>query len=440
MKVRFKQIISCAVAAGLGFTAYAQEPQVQPQQQAPATVLQLTLKEAQEHALLHNKNIRNAGLAVSEAQRKVWESISAGLPQAKATLDYQNMMGFKMSLFGQSIPLEPTSTLQVQVTQLLFNGSYWIGVKMARIGKAISETMQLQSELDIKQQTRSAYLSILVALENKAILEKSLAEMETLAKSTADMVKIGVAEQTDADQLTVQVAAVMNSIKTVERGVELAYNLLRFHLGVDMSTSLVLKENLDGLMNENAAQGILETAFDPENNYSLQLLDKQTELAQKQVQLEQAATLPTIGVFYNYTYKLKASTFDMSPNNVIGLQASIPIFASGQRHSKIQQAKIKMETAQNSKELATEQLLLQEKQLRFNLNNAMETLHLQKETLAVSQRVLESITRKYRQGVSSSLDVTTANTSLLQAQGNYISAVNNVITAQTELEKLLNTL
>jgi outer membrane protein TolC len=207
-----------------------------------------------------------------------------------------------------------------------------------------------------------------------------------------------------------------------------------------MNTTLVLKENLDSLMNTEAAQGILETAFDPESNYNVQLLNKQTELAQKQVQLEQASTLPTIGMFYNYTYKLKASTFDMSPNNVIGLQATIPIFASGQRHSKIQQAKIKVETAQNSKELATEQLLLQEKQLRFNLNNAIETLHLQKEALAVSQRVLESITRKYRQGVSSSLDVTTANTSLLQAQGNYISAVNNVITAQTELEKLLNTL
>ncbi|MDR0713865.1 MAG: TolC family protein [Bacteroidales bacterium] len=441
MKIRFKQIVFCTVTAGMGFAAYAQEQQIAqtpPQQQA--TVLQFTLKEAQEHALLHNKNIRNAGLAVSEAQKKVWESISTGLPQADATLDYQNMMGFKMSLFGQSIPLEPTSTLQVRVTQLLFNGSYWIGIKMAKIGEKISETMQLQSELDVKQQTRSAYLSILVALENKTILEKSLADIETLAKSTSDMVKIGVAEQTDADQLVVQVASVMNNIKMVERAVELAYNLLRFHLGVDINTTIVLKEKLDDLINENSAQDILGTTFDPENNYNIQLLDGQTELARKQVQLEQVATLPTVGMFYNYTYKLKASTFDMSPNNVIGLQASIPIFASGRRHSKIQQAKIKVETAQNNKELATEQLLLQEKQLRFNLNNALETLHLQKETLAVSQRVLESITRKYRQGISSSFDVTTANTSLLQAQGNYISAVNSVITAQTELEKLLNTL
>jgi outer membrane protein TolC len=434
MKIGFKQIFSCMVGLGMSIIVHAQTSQEQP------LVLRLSLKEAQEHALVNNKNVWNAGLAVSEAQKKVWETISAGLPQVNATLDYQNMMGFKMSLFGQSIALEATSTFQTQVTQLLFSGSYWVGVKMARIGKEVSETARLQSELDVKQQTRSAYLSVLVALENKTILEKSLTDIETLAKSTADMVKIGVAEQTDADQLTVQVAAVINNIKAVERGIELAYNLLRFHLGVGMNTEIILKEQLSDLMNETSAQETLITRFDLDSNYNIQLLDKQLELANKQVQLAQAAALPSVAMVYNYTYKLKASTFDMSPNNVIALQASIPIFASGQRHSKIQQAKIGMETMRNNKDLASEQLLLQEKQLRFNLKNALETLQLQQETLVVSQRVLESITRKYRQGVASSLDVTTANTSLLQAQGNYIAAINSVIAAQTELEKLLNIL
>jgi outer membrane protein TolC len=434
MNIRFKHIISCLIGVSIGIATSAQAPQ---EKQA---TLQLTLKEAQEHALVNNKTIWNAGLAVSESQKKVWETIAAGLPQVNATLDYQNMMGFSASLAGFNISMEPTSTFQAQVTQLLFSGSYWVGVKMARIGEEVSKTMQQQSELDIKQQTRTAYLGVLVAQENKTILEKSLADIETLAKNTADMVKVGVAEQTDADQLTVQVASVMNNIKMVERATELAYNLLRFHLGVDMDTEIILKESLNDLMNETAAQSTLVTAFDLDNNFSIQLLDKQMALADKQVQLAQAAALPTIAAVYNYTYKLKASSFDMTPPNVIVLQASIPIFASGQRHSKIQQAKIGRETVQNNKDLVSEQLLLQEKQLRFNLKNAIETFTLQKEALEVSQRVLESITRKYRQGVASSLDVTTANTSLLQAQGNYISAMNSVISAQTDLEKLLNTL
>ena len=130
----------------------------------------------------------------------------------------------------------------------------------------------------------------------------------------------------------------------------------------------------------------------------------------------------------------------MQPNNMIGLQANIPIFASGQRHSLTQQAKIRLEMAQNNRDLATEGLLMQENQLRFNLKSAIEALELQREAMAVSQRVLESVTRRFQQGMASSLDVTTANTSLLQAQGNYINAMMEALSAQTELEKLLNTL
>jgi len=156
------------------------------------------------------------------------------------------------------------------------------------------------------------------------------------------------------------------------------------------------------------------------------------------VNLEKASTLPTVAAFYSYTYKIAKSTFDMSPNNVIGLQANIPIFASGQRHARTQQARIKLEAANNNRELLSEGLLMQEKQLRFNLKNAVESLELQKEAMDVSQRVFESITRKFQQGTASSLDITTANTSLLQAQGNYINAMMEVFSAQTELEKLLN--
>ncbi|MDR2928366.1 MAG: TolC family protein [Cytophagaceae bacterium] len=434
MKIGLRKLIGCVVALGIALSVYSQAIQETPE------TMRLTLKEAQEYALQHNKTVQNSGLAVTEAQKKVWEAASAGLPQVNATLDYQNMLGFKMELFGQSIALEPTSSLQVQVTQLLFNGSYWIGLRMSRLGKNIAETSKLQSELDIKQQAQTAYLSILVAEENKKILEMNLENINTLAKTTADMVKAGVAEQTDADQMRVQAGAVMNGIKSIERAIEMAYNLMRFHLGVDMNTEIILTETLNDLMNSGSAEETLTTAFDVNANYNMQLIDKQIELANSQVRLQQASTLPTVAMFYNYTHKLKASTFDMSPNNIIGIQASIPIFASGQRYSKIQQAKIQRESAQNNRELVSNQLLMQEKQLRFSLNNAIETMNLQKETLEVSQRVFDSVTRKYSQGVASSLDVTTANTGLLQAQSNYTTAMMDVINAKTELEKLLNAL
>ena len=180
MKIGLKGLLCCVITS-FAITTYSQTSQNNP------GVMQLSLKEAQDYALMHNKTVQNSGLAVSEAQKKVWETISAGLPQVNATLDYSNMLGFKMSLFGQSIALEPTSSLQASVTQLLFSGSYWIGVKMTRLAKDMTETMKLQSELDIKQQTQTAYLSILVAEKNKGILEENLENIKKLAQATEDI-------------------------------------------------------------------------------------------------------------------------------------------------------------------------------------------------------------------------------------------------------------
>jgi outer membrane protein TolC len=407
-------------------------------QQAGEKVLRLSLTEAQDYAVQNNKNVMNAGLSVSEAQKKTWEVISAGLPQVNATVDYANMMGFKMSFAGMNIPLQPTSNFQTTVSQLLFNASYWMGIKMSKIGEGMTATVRQQAELDTRQQTQTAYFTILVVEENLKILEQNLKNMQTIAKSTDDLVRIGVAEQTDADQLKVQTLTLSNAIKALERNLELSYNLLRFQLGVDTDTPLTLTQTLEELMITKNAFAILVKDFDLNENYTVQLLDGQVELAGMQLNLERAANLPTVAAFYNYTYKIKKSTFDMSPNNIVGLNVSIPIYASGKRHVKAQQAKINLEKVRNNRELATEGLLMQEKQLRFNLKSALESLESQKAAMAVSQRVFDSITRKFQHGTASSLDVTTASMSLLQAQGDYINATMTALSAQTELEKLLN--
>ena len=432
MKMQFKTIILNIMLSCFCGTVFPQE--------TGEKVLRLTLKEAQDYALQHNRTVWNAGLSVSEAQKKTWETISAGLPQVSASVTYQNMMGFKMEFAGLSIPLPPTSNFQATVSQLLFNGSYWVGIKMSKMGEEISETARLQAELDVKQQTQSAFHTVLIAEKNKNILEQNLKNIQTLAQKTEDMVRIGVAEQTDADRMKIQVVTITNAITMVERSIELAYNLLRFHLGVDTSTGIELTQTLEDLMAATDTQQTLLKEFDLNENYNMQLMEGQIDIADMMINLERAASLPTVAAFYSYTYKIAKSTFDMSPNNIIGLQASIPIFASGQRHVRTQQAKINLEKAQNTKALLTDQLLMQEKQLRFNLKNAVETFDLQKEAVDVSQRVFESVSRKFQQGTASSLDVTVASSDLLQAQTNYINAMMQVFSAQIELEKLLNTL
>ena len=128
------------------------------------------------------------------------------------------------------------------------------------------------------------------------------------------------------------------------------------------------------------------------------------------------------------------------PNSMTGLQLSLPIFASGQKYASIKKAKINLERARTTKELVTDQLLLQEKQYRFNLVNANLQYKSQKDNVDVSKRVYASTENKYKQGMASSLELTQANSQYLQAENNYVSALLNLLQTKVALDKLLNNL
>ena len=147
---------------------------------------------------------------------------------------------------------------------------------------------------------------------------------------------------------------------------------------------------------------------------------------------------PTLNGFYSYTEKLLTTSFDLSPKNAAGLNLSIPIFSGFTKKAQMSQAKIELDKISRSKALLEEQLLLQEKQLQFNLNNSYENYMTQKENVEVAQRVYQSNYNKFKQGMISSLDLTQSNSNFLQAENNYVSSVHQLLQSKLELDKLYN--
>jgi outer membrane protein TolC len=156
---------------------------------------------------------------------------------------------------------------------------------------------------------------------------------------------------------------------------------------------------------------------------------------------QKASVLPTLSGFYSYGVNGmgdKISAQQWFQNSMTGLQLSIPIFASGQRYSQIKKAKINLNKAITTKDMVTEQLLLQEKQLRYNLVNANLQYRSQKDNVEVSKRVYASTENKFKQGMVSSLELTQANSLYLQAENNYVSSLMNLLQTKLALDKLLN--
>ena len=399
-----------------------------------------TLQQAQEYALQHNNTLKNASIDIQKAEAAKWQVISSMLPQVSAAGDYSNYFGYTMDFGAMSIAMPPYVSLGI-TTAVGFSGAQIISLQLSDISKRMSDINLHKSEQEICDQVKVLYYSALVTEESLKLLEENQASMQKLYDISKKSVDVGVSEQTDADQLLVQVTTMANTIEATKRSLEMVYNSLRLQLNLDPSTEITLLQDLDNLVNEDSARELMNEEFDIDNNYNYQLLKESTELARKQIAMTGWSNGPTLSVYHQYTTKKYFSDemrMDMTPPNMMGVKLSLPIFNSGKTYLAIKDAKLAYQKQFNTLKDTELALKVQYSQLLYNLRSSIERLDTQRQNVDVARRVFDNIAKKYEYGVASSLDVTNSGTSLISAQSSYVQALLDMVNAQISLEQLLN--
>lgn len=407
-----------------------------------AGALHLNLDEAVDYALSHNKNLLQTKNDVLKAVYSKREAIANYIPQAKATVDFNTYFNQKMDMgnFGgmpMQIEMPNTSSLNAQVSQVAFNGNAMVGIMLGKIGQAMAEINEENAELTLINTVSMNYHLVLLTKANYDILTRNVNDLKDLVKKTQAMVQAGAMEQTDADQLQVQVNLLENMLKNTERSIELVTNTLKIELGMNVADELVLTESLDDLIASQNDLLLLTLPYEMEADPTYRLVEKNEEMAEKQKLMAIMNFVPTIAGFYQYTYQILKPEFNMQPNHVAGVSATIPIFSGLANTNKHRQARIDLYNAQLQKDLVKDQLLTQEKQMRFNLSTALEQYNTQKMNIEVADRVFKSIQLKYEQGVKSSMDLTNANSDYLQAYSDYLAAISQLLEARFNLKRIL---
>jgi len=418
------------------------------QAQNPGGDLKLSLKEAQEYASHNNKMVKSAKFTVLASKQDIWTTISSGLPQVSAGANLTDNL--KLGVFVLSMNGVPTIItmgtkytlpVAVQASMPLFNAPYYIGIETSKLAKKMAESNLQSTEIDTRQAVASAYYLILISEESLRILKENLSNLRETLKSTKVMYNSGLAEATDVDQMASNVTMMENSFSNLQNTIEMNYNLLRFQLGVKSDTRIILSETIDDLVKDINVEALLAQNFNPATNIQYDLVDKQAKLSALDLKAQKAMALPSLSGVYSTSTSgmaMKMSDLKWYPSSYLGLNLSVPIFASGQRYSNIQKAKINLEKARNTKEMVSDQLQMQDQQLRYNLENANIQYKSQKANVDVSKRVYSSMENKYKQGVASSLELTESNSLYLQAESNYISSLMNLLQTKLALDKLLN--
>lgn len=400
----------------------------------------LSLDEAKQYAIEHNRTLANASIDIQKAQATRWQAIAGMLPQVTASASYSNMMGYKMDLGAMKISMPPYVTFNVQ-TGIGLNGAQIVSLQIADISRKMADITLHKTEQDISSQVETLYFSALVTEETLKLLEKNLESMRKLHYITQNSVDVGVAEQTDADQLQVQVATMENTISTTRRSLEMVYNSIRIQLCLDDDVEVVLTDGLDSLVDLGAANDLLSSQFDINDNYDYKLLKENTELTRKQIALKGWTAGPTLSVYHQFNGRHNFSnepTMNMTPPNMLGAQLSIPIFTFGKTYAAVKDARLAYKKQLNTLEDTELALNVQYHQLLYNLSTAIEKYGIQKQNAEVAGRVFDNVALKFQHGIASSLDVTNSGTNLITAQSNYVQSLLEIVNARISLEKLLN--
>ena len=407
--------------------------------EVPAT-LNLSLAEAQDYAVEANRSLKNASLAVQKAYAQRWQTIASMLPSADLSWGYTSMMGYKMNFSGMPIEMPDNGTLGVTAA-VGINGQAIVGALLNNVAIDMQKLNLQQSEDNLRANIKTSYATVLVLQNVVTLLESSLANIERMAEMTQRSVEVGAAEQTTADLIQVRVNTLKNNINANLRSTQLALNALKVLLDVPAETELVLTSTLEDFLSAEAVLKLLGYDFALENNLNYQLLEKNVELAKKNVHMAGWAYGPTVALAYQYNQKDyfgKKEGLNMTPPNAVSLNISMPLWSSGKRAAGVVEKKIALEEARNTFAETANNLGIQNEQLRYNLQNGYETYMNEKDNMEVTQRVFESTTNKFNQGAASNLDLVNASNDLITAQSSYVQAVLTLVNAQVELEKFLN--
>lgn len=405
--------------------------------------LSLSLSEAQKYAIEQNRTLQNASLEVRKAHAQRWQTIAAILPQADGTFGknimYDNDWNEKTISLGIGEPQSMSPwTLGITVSEGL-NAQAIVGVLLNNIAIEMQDITFQQTESDIRGNVLVSYASALVLKDVTDLLDSSLVNIASLAEQTKRMVEVGAAEPIQYDQIVVKVNTLRNSVNASRRNQRLALDALKVLLNVSGSTDIVLTSSIDEVVDLDHALSILLENYDIRRNFNYQLLEKNVELAEKNVIMAGMAYLPTVSAYYKYTGQYGENVFTMmSSPHTVGFTLAMPIWSSGKRASAITEKKIALQEAQNTFSQTKDNLDIQYQNLRYNLVNNYETYITARENNDVTVRVMKNVATKYEWGASSSLELTNASNDLISAQSSYVNAVLNLVQSAVELEQFLN--
>ncbi len=419
--------------------------------------LSFTLKEAQDYAMENSYELKVKNMEVAKARKKVWETISDGLPQVSGSYDYtktldqpvwlipaENFGGTEGEFFEMKSMPDKSSDFGLNVAQKIFDGSYIVGVQSAKIYVQLSKDAQEKTGVEIKEATTLAYYSVLVAKELKKIMVENEQNTQKMLSDVKAFYKNGFREEQDVDQLELMAGNANNEVLKADRQIDVALTVLKYVMGFPLEQKFELEDELSDYVDAVLVQETDNTPFNPASHIDFRILNTQEAAGKKLLKLEKSMFLPRVDAFYNMRYSesrnFLTGSVDWFTTSLVGVSVKWDLFTSGRRFSRIKQAKIDLNIVRTQQKQAIENLHKDYLTSSTEFETAVEKYKNDEENRDLSLKIYNKSKIKFNNGMENSFNLSQIESQYLQAQGNYYQSVFELLQAQLNRDKVLSKL
>ncbi|MCB0794705.1 MAG: TolC family protein [Flavobacteriales bacterium] len=413
----------------------------------------LSLQRATDLAAEQSYAVRNSALEAEKAIRREKEILAIGLPQLNASGSLQNYLDVPTSVVPNFFGNDPeflevqfgvpwTTTGGLRLDQLLFDGSYLVGLAATKELRKQSDEELEQAEKEARITAAKAYYAVLAAEEGARLLKETVPVLERSYTESKALFENGFAESTDVDRLELELQNTRDRVTVFERQAEVANAYLLFVLGLPIGTELDLTDPLQTLIDAPGSEELLGSELNMDAHVDHRIAATYERLQVLNVKNEKSAYLPKLRGFFSYQQQAFGNAevvdSDWYPASLWGLNLDVPLFSSGSRSNKVAQAKLTLEQAQVNLERVEQQLSLEVRQRRSDLQTARDLYENARDRLELSRKIFERTSTKYTEGLSSSFELNTEQSSYIQSQVDYVQRVADYLNARTELRRSLD--
>jgi len=416
-----------------------------------------SVKEAQNYGLENNRDVKNAHLDVKHASKQMLETISIGLPQIDAEAQWQNFPEVPTTLvpasqFNPEAPddiytemqfgIPHTTSASINASQLIFNGSYIVGLKAAKSFMSFTKMRKNLTESQIKDSITTAYFNVLIARENKDFLENIVSVHKDIVAETEARHLNGFVEDLEVDRMSLVLSQMEMQYNNIKRQTEITEAYLKLIIGVPLDETITLTDSLQTLL-DSSVKFQLEKA-QLKNRLEYQIADKNIELKKLDMRRYQTDKLPKIAAFASIGSSAMGADFNAFeegthwyPRQLVGLKITVPIFDGLAGTARIQKARVKYEQAKNDKDQLAESLELAYLTAQSNYLNAISNFNHQENNLVLSKKIYDKTLTKYNEGLVSSIELSQAGTEYLETNTNFSKSIYNLLISNLNYQRSL---